>query len=190
MPENCSTENTTPLVFNINATYTTYEFVEAQPYHAYSVKIKAATSRGFGVESDEKNITTQKRASEPVENLSYTIEYGGGLEYEPNFTVVFERPCHTYGGFNGYRVVLSGTRDGKEQHLVSEDINVNTYTSTSIKPDYNYEVSVSVLTEDKYVSQPIYVLFSSQAGGKLFTLQSNLVVIIPLFSSAGSYIRG
>lgn len=60
VPENCPSEDTTPLVFNINANYTTHEFVEARPYHAYSINVKAATSRGFGVESEDKYVTTKR----------------------------------------------------------------------------------------------------------------------------------
>lgn len=83
----------------------------------------------------------------------------------------FERPCHTYGILSGYSVHLLGVRNGKEPHEITEQTTVNIYTSTSIKPDYSYAVSVSVLTEDDYESQPIDVTFVSQAGGKHFHIK-------------------
>lgn len=107
-------------------------------------------------------------ASEPVQNFSYTIEYGETIEYEPELTITFERPCHTYGTFSGYNVGLLGIRDGREPHEIIEKINQTTFTSIDIKPEYSYTIGVSVLTEDDYESQSINVTFVSQAGGNPF----------------------
>lgn len=60
IPADCPPEETTPLVFNINPNQTNHEFVEGRPYHTYGITVKAATSRGFGMESDVKYITTQR----------------------------------------------------------------------------------------------------------------------------------
>lgn len=60
VPEDCLSEDTTPIVFNITANQTNHEFTEGRPYHTYGVSVKAATSRGFGVDSDVKYITTRR----------------------------------------------------------------------------------------------------------------------------------
>lgn len=60
VPESCLSNDTPPLVFNINANQTTYEFAEARPYHVYNINVKASTSRGFGTESEQKNVTTKR----------------------------------------------------------------------------------------------------------------------------------
>lgn len=99
-----------------------------------------------------------------MQNLNYTIVYGETIEYDPKLTVNFERPCHTYGTFSGYNVSLFGIREGKQPHAIIEQTNLTTYTSTLIKPEYNYTVSVSVLT-DNYESRSVNLTFSSQAGG-------------------------
>lgn len=102
-----------------------------------------------------------------MQNLNHTIQYGETIQYDATLTLTFERPCHTYGTFNSYTVSLLGVRDGKEPHELVEETNLTTYTTTSIKPDYNYTVGVSVLTAGDYKSEPIDVTFVSQAGGNV-----------------------
>lgn len=60
VPDDCPLEETTPKVFEISADENYYRFTEAMPYHIYSVSVKANTSRGFGVESNERDITTER----------------------------------------------------------------------------------------------------------------------------------
>lgn len=61
VPENCSlVEDSTLKQFNISASQTSHQFTEAMPYHTYDVIVKAATSRGFSVESNEQYITTER----------------------------------------------------------------------------------------------------------------------------------
>lgn len=57
--QNCSVEELPPQVLTLEASQTNYKFEDARPYHAYAVYIQAATSRGYGVESVEKIITTE-----------------------------------------------------------------------------------------------------------------------------------
>lgn len=71
VPENCSLlEDSTPKLFNISASETSYQFTEAMPYHSYSANVKAATLRGFSLESDEQYITTE-RTGERSTKLSF-----------------------------------------------------------------------------------------------------------------------
>lgn len=100
-------------------------------------------------------------------SLDHTVEYGDSLQYESKLTITFERPCHTYGTLIGYTVVLYGERDGKEPHEVTEETNLTTYTTTSLKPDYVYTVNVSVITESDFRSEPANLTFVTQAGGTI-----------------------
>lgn len=62
---------------------------------------------------------------------------------------------------------MIGVRDGKDPHELLEEINTTTHTITSIKPEYNYTVLITVLTEGGYESEAMNLTFISQAGGKL-----------------------
>lgn len=102
-------------------------------------------------------------ASEPVKNLTYYVEYGDGVEYNPVLTVDFEKPCPTYGPFN-YSITLVGERENKESHNITTQTIESTINITSLKPQYTYTINVQVLTEG-FESEAVQATFTSQAGG-------------------------
>lgn len=92
--------------------------------------------------------------------------YTESVQYEAILTVHYERPCHTYGALIGYSVTLIGEREGKEPQQFTNETDLTVYSTTSLKPEYSYTVSVSVLTDEQFQSEPVTRTFVSQAGGK------------------------
>lgn len=111
-------------------------------------------------------------ASDPVQNLEHTIEYADSVQYEPKLTLTFETPCRTNGTLIGYNVRVLGERSGKEPHEFTQETNDTTYTTTLLRPDYAYTVSVSVLTEG-FQSEEVATNFVSQAGGNTHSSTQN-----------------
>lgn len=70
-----------------------------------------------------------------------------------------------YGVFEHYEVKLTGIRAGFEDHVVINNIEDVEYQIDTLRPEYNYTVEITVITQN-FVSSTVSESFQTPAGGK------------------------
>lgn len=172
---------------------TWYNFTEAKPYYNYSVIIAAATSIGYGGDSNIEFVQTQMAQPEPPIILDYQHEEYDLTDYDVKGIVNWKAPCEKNGELSHFRVIIEGTStydDEIENDTVEFLIDTNQFNFTferSLKAAFNYTYRVaSVLTETSLQSDNAEITFLAPDGCKSFALSIGLVQNYSSFFFNGS----
>lgn len=122
------------------------------PYANYSIQVAAATSKGLGEYSDTEYTQTLTAPSDPVRNFYSIINQPQSVEiYDASITFTWQLPCRTNGELIKFELDMYGTRPDYEDHHFKTmveviDNNDIEYTVTDIKPAYQYNSTVTPVT--------------------------------------------
>lgn len=137
---------------------TEFNFTEAKPYYQYVITVSAATSRGYGAESDESVISTAQAQPDPPTALSTTYEEYDLTNYNVIATINWNVPCEVNGILSHFKLVIEGnsTYTNETERFEREVLNVGEFSVSaehSLQAAYNYIFSIINVLENDLESE-------------------------------------
>ncbi|RZB89880.1 receptor-type tyrosine-protein phosphatase mu-like, partial [Asbolus verrucosus] len=146
--EECSnSSNLTDFYYPVDVTKNSFDFTKAMPYHNYTISVYGIDGAGNGTEATA-SVTTQTAEPDNVMNPQLLPpSYSEDETYSAVATLKFGLPCNLNGPFKYYQIKVNGKRNGFQDDEYHICIN-NTNADLDLKPERNYSVEISVITED------------------------------------------
>lgn len=132
-----------------SADTTSLNFTLARPYYNYTVTVSAATSAGYGAESDKEIVNTEQAQPEPPTNLSSSYEEYDLTNYNVTSTISWRVPCEVNGVLSYFKLIIEGDStydDGTERrevNITNTGLEFAFSDLHSLKAAYNYTFLVA-----------------------------------------------
>lgn len=170
--EKCSVDTTLRSYIH-PADSTAFTFTEAKPYYNYTITVSAATSIGYGAESDENFATTEQAQPEPPEELSSSYEEFDLTDYNVTATISWDVPCEVNGVLSHFKVVVEGQStydDGSDKQEVKvENTGDFSFSLThSLKAAYDYQFTIRNVLGNELESVDAEIGLLAPDGCKLY----------------------
>lgn len=135
------------------ADLTSYNFTQAKPSYNYSITIAAATSIGYGRDSNEEFVYTAAAKPNPPVVLGYSHEAHDLTNYNVTGFISWSAPCEANGFLSHFRVLIEGSstydNESESDEIEVEDHGAFNFTiQRSLKAAYNYTFLVVTVLND------------------------------------------
>lgn len=149
-----------------------FNFTEAKPYYKYSVVVSAATSAGYGAQSDAKFVHTEQAEPKSPRDLSASYEEFDLTNYNVTSLISWSLPCEINGILSHFKLVIRGDStydEGKEaenEEYIPNDGQFTFATNYALKAAYNYTFSVANVLNNTLESVSSEVILLAPDGCK------------------------